>query len=143
PRLELSLQIPRNVRLLNRISLDRRQYLIMSGEAASRVGDDAAAVDAANAALDCCEDCWTLLSTGALILARAGEMGRALELADRAVTYGPPAGRGAELIRILQDAARWNPSAATENDPLRRVGFYSTLGCFGRAYSIASPAMKQ
>lgn len=143
PRLALSLRVPSNTRLLNLISHDRRQYLIMSGEAASRLGDDASAMRAVSAALEGCDDCWTLLSTSALILARAGEMPRALELAKRAVLYAPPEERGQEFIRVLQDAARWNPSAGTGNDPLRRVGFYAALGCFGRAYTIASPATRQ
>ncbi len=142
-RLGLNLQVPRNARLLSRISLDRRQYLIMSGEAASRVGDDASAAAAVRSALAGCDDCWTLLSTGALIMARAGEVELARELAARAVRYGPPGGHGGELVRILEDAARWNAGAAKAGSPILRVGFYSTLGCFGRAYFIARPAMQQ
>lgn len=143
PRLELSLHVPNNARLLNLIGKDRRQYLIMSGEAASRLGDDAAAANAANAALEGCDDCWTLLSTGALILARAGELRRAIDLAERAATYGPPEGRAQEFVRVLQDAARWNPGSTNAISLTSRVGFYSILGCFGRAYSIARPALRE
>lgn len=143
PRIGLNLQVSRNARLLRRISHDRRQYRIMSGEAASRIGDDDAASVAVRSALDGCDDCWTLLSTSALILARTGEVDNAIELAERAVRYGPPGGRGGELVRILHDAARWNPESTNAGSPVSRVGFYSTLGCFGRAYAIARPALRQ
>ena len=141
-RLGLNLRVAANSRLLNRIANDRRQFLIMSGEAASRVGDDAAAVEAVESALEGCNDCWTVLVTSALILARAGELDRAVELAERAVRYGPPGSRLDYTLDSVRQAAQWKLRPTTGKSDLSQVGFHSTLGSFGRAYAIAHPAIE-
>jgi tetratricopeptide (TPR) repeat protein len=143
PRLGLNLRVAANSHLLNRIADDRRQFLIMSGEAASRIGDDAAAVEAVEAALDGCSDCWTVLVTSALLLARAGELDRAVELAERAVRYGPPGSRLGYTLDSVRQAAAWKLRPTTGTANLSQVGFHSTLGSFGRAYAIAYPAIDE
>ncbi len=142
PRLGLNLRVAANSQLLNRIANDRRQFLIMSGEAASRIGDDAAAVQAVESALDGCSDCWTVLVTSALLLARAGELDRAIELAERAVRYGPPGARLAYTLDSVRQAAAWKSRPTTGTSTLSQVGFHSTLGSFGRAFAIAHPAIE-
>lgn len=143
PRLGLHLRVAANSWLLNRIANDRRHFLIMSGEAASRIGDDEAAVEAVEAALDGCDDCWTVLVTSALILARAGELDRATLLAERAVRYGPPGAKLDYTLASVRQAAEWRSRPTTGDSNLRQVGFHSTLGSFGRAYAVARPAIER
>lgn len=142
PRLGLNLRVAANSRLLNRITDDRRLFLIMSGEAASRIGDDEAAIEAVESALDGCNDCWTVLVTSALILARAGDLERATQLAERAVRLGPPGAKLDYTLASVREAAQWKLRPATGKSDLSQIGFHSTLGSFGRAYAIAHPAIE-
>lgn len=139
PRLGVHLTVPANSPLMNRIHMDRRQYLLYAANAASRKGDDVGAIREIDMALDGCADCWTILPTSALILARAGQLDRAQEILDRAQRVGPPE-NAAPAQANVQDARSWRANEAL--DPLlREIGFFSVLGAFGRAYAIALPVL--
>ncbi len=120
---------------------NRRLFDIAAAEAASRAGDDSTALRHVRRALDGCEDCWTLLSTSALILARAHELERALGLAARAARYAPPEAEYSTVWGKIEDAAAWQ-RAAPSDAAMRAVGFHSMLGAFGRAYRFARPAIE-
>jgi Flp pilus assembly protein TadD len=101
-----------------------------------------AAVRNVDAALDGCAECWTILRTSAVIIARAGQFERAEALLERAQRVGPYATSGEDIFATLREAVRWR-TAGPSNPILREVGFYSALGAFGRAYRTARPVMSQ
>jgi hypothetical protein len=139
PHLGLALRLPPGSFLLQLTGGDRRHYLLYSANAASRLGDDVTAVRHVDAVVERCEECWTILPTSALILARAGQLDRAQILLEQARRVGPPEGNVGAAFESLHQAVQWRTSVA---DPiLREVGFYSALGAFGRAYRVVQPIL--
>lgn len=138
-RLNLELRLPAGSPLLHLVRGDRRHYLLFSANAASRLGDDATAVQHVDSALEGCGECWTILPTGALIVARAGQLERARVLLEQAQRVGPPGSNIGEALDSLRQAVHWR---TTVSEPtLRQVGFYSALGAFGRAYKVVQPIL--
>ncbi|HWO10320.1 MAG TPA: hypothetical protein VNN80_12590, partial [Polyangiaceae bacterium] len=140
PRLGLELRFPTGSQLLRHMEGDRRQYQLFAANAASRLGDDATAVRYVEAALERCSECWTILTTSALILARAGQLERAEKLLTHTRQVGAPDGGADRALENVQLAAHWR-SRGPSDPVLRESGFYSSLGAFGRAYRIAAPAL--
>jgi tetratricopeptide (TPR) repeat protein len=119
---------------------EERALRLMIAEAAQRRGDDAAARAEITRALAGCDDCWTLLTNSALILARTGELESALALAERARTFSDPE-RLSGLFEMIRAAAIWQARRSTAPSPVAEAGFHSALGSFGRAYVAAQPAV--
>jgi hypothetical protein len=136
----LSLSVPAGSRLFATFKLHEQRLWMMAAEAAVRSGDDAAAVRAAQSALAVCDDCLTLLANGARLLARARHVPDALQLAQRALERAPP-GKIPDIVQMVQQAQVWERRLEQQPSALAEAGFYSGLGCFGRAYRAASPAL--
>lgn len=118
---------------------EERTLRLMSAEAAQRTGDDAAARAQVKRALRACDDCWTLLTNSALILARTGDLADALALAERARSVSEPE-RLSGLVEMIRAASVWQARRSNATSPVAEAGFHSAVGSFGRAYFAAQPA---
>lgn len=139
PHVGLDIDLAREQRSRAALAREERTLRVMAAEAAQRRGDDASARRNIEQALAGCNECWTLLSTSALILARAGQLDRALLLAERARAYSGSA-RLEGLAELIRSAQRWRTQLGAGASPVALAGFHSVLGSFGRAYAAARPA---
>lgn len=141
PRLGLELDVGNHRVLLESMKRSNQRLWTMAAEAAVRRADDATAVSLSERALASCSDCWTMLSTHALILARAGQLERARAIAERALSLAPP-GKITELVAIVDEAIRWERLRGSGPPAVIEAGLQSALGGFGRAYRSAWPAIE-
>lgn len=139
PTAGAEIDISRDERLIQQLGESARTLRIIAAEAAERLGDDETARREVALALTDCEDCWTLLSTSALILARSGDTARGLELARRAVRLAPPASLGG-LVEMIEASQGWQARAIAQPSLVASAGFHVALGSYGRAYAAARPA---
>lgn len=140
PALDLGLVVGNDPMLLQSFEDAEHRLWLIAGEAAVRRGDDAAAVTLAERAVGACGDCWTLLSHSALILARAHQLERSRELAQRAQAYAPP-NKIPDLLATIDDAIRWHKRRGSAPPAMVEAGMQSALGAFGRAYRAARSAI--
>jgi hypothetical protein len=139
PAAGAEIDITQDERLIRQLGESARTLRIIAAEAAERLGDDETARREVALALTDCEDCWTLLSTSALILARSGDVAGGLELARRAVRLAPPGSLGG-LVEMIEASQSWQARAVAAPSPVARAGFHVALGSYGRAYAAARPA---
>jgi len=116
----------------------------IAGDAASRVGDDVAALRSARRIASECARCWTLLVTTTLVAARAGDFDLATALLAN-LRADAPANDVGDLGAALDDARRL--AAARRDAPagLRSVidtRYFARLGAWGRAYESAKRAIE-
>lgn len=140
PERGLDFVVPQDPLMLSSLRSQRRLFLLLAAEAASRSGNDAAARGYASELIVGCEKCWTLLSSVALAQARAGDLEGAVHNAKVAVQFGPP-GRADTLLQTLTSAWQLYSALALSREGPQVSMYYASLGAFGRAYDAAKSAI--
>jgi hypothetical protein len=106
----------------------------------SRLGNDAHAVRAAEAALADCGDCVDRIAQAALIAARAGDFDRAFAWLDR---VPDPLANQRQLIAMARDVRQRAARAPLQISAQLMAQFYWTLGAWGRAYREMQPYQRE
>lgn len=126
--------------LLDSMKSRRRLLQLLAGEAASRLGEDAKALEHIRRLMVGCEKCWTILSTSAVVLARSGDLDGAMNVVTVASEVAPP-GKASALMRTLTDVQPLYAAAMTHEGPLASR-YYASFGAFGRAFDAAKAAVE-
>lgn len=126
--------------LMDSMRSRRRLLQLLAAEAASRLGDDAVALENIRELMVGCERCWTILSTSAVVQARSGDLEGALRVVAVAQEVAPP-GRAEPLLETLTKVRPLYPALATGKGPLVSR-YYASLGAFGRAFDAAEEAVQ-
>lgn len=140
PERGLDFVVPQDPLMLSSLKTQRRLFLLLAAEAASRTGNDAAARQYVKELMVGCEKCWTLLSSVAVAQARAGDLEGAVRNAKVAVRFGPP-GKADALLEKLTNAWQLYSALAISRQGPQVSMYYASLGAFGRAYDAAKPAI--
>jgi hypothetical protein len=140
PALSLQLRVGGDQLLLDSLKLARRRLDLIVADAVSRLGDDAGTFAAVDRVTRDCASCWTLLSSAAIAVARAGALSRAEGLARDAERFGPP-GNAAKVLDAIRLARQWDEQRMSLPSPMSEAGFYAALGAYGRAYAAAAEAI--
>lgn len=120
----------------------RRRLLILTADVWSRLGEDGKALRRIALAREGCEQCWTLFGHTGTILARAGQLGDALALADKFDLYASPGERGQMRERLVEALSLAPYLSAGNAAPVLIANYYSSLQAFGRSYAVARDAFE-
>lgn len=140
PALGMRYVIPDEPALMRDIGAQRRFWLLMAAEAASRVGHDAATLEYVDDTLRGCETCWAIADSAAIAQARAGDPEGALAVVRGFRRVAPP-GKDESLITTLEGIAGVKPALPGGRGPLVSH-YYASLGAFGRAFQAAKEAIE-
>ncbi len=143
PRLGLHLEVLPDSPEARWLLGDRGPLLVLEADAASRLGDDAAARAACGEAIRRCNTCGARLRPLVLAAARTGDLalaGRALEALRPVIA---PAEAAATLAFLAEAERRLTALARSDEQrrPLRHARFYALTTAWGRAYAEVQPLL--
>jgi hypothetical protein len=114
------------------------RLLALRIDLASRLGDDARAVELAGEVIGACPKCLGVSSMSALAIARAGHYDDALAILDNI----GPAAEASPFRKMIADARAAGERALTSSGPAQlqaRASELSALELWGRAYDVLAP----
>lgn len=139
PEAGVSFAVAADASFLSVLKARRRLLLLLAAEAASRLGEDATALNHVRQVTDGCERCWTILNTSAIIQARSGDLEGAKRVVNVAAEVAPP-GSAAALLETLETVTPFYAALPSGRGPLVSR-YYASLGAFGRAFAAAEEAV--
>jgi hypothetical protein len=122
----------------NELGRFKLRLLALRSDLASRLGDDARAVEIARAIVGECPRCLGVSSLAALAIARAGFYDDAIAVLDNI----GPAAKESPFRKLIRDARVASERALTSSGPAQlqaRASELSALELWGRAYDVLAP----